>query len=129
MVAEAKAKSLPSEEVLIPKQEYSYNVRITQRIIKREVQVSMTFTFEGNLKYGYSGSEKIFDLESEDHFFEAESFIEATTKAWKILRHSDKRRDFVRDELVKKWSELKGQKLTHKRLLFNKDSDEIVIAS
>ena len=86
----------------------------------------MTFTFEGNLPFEFSGSEEHYDLESEDALFEAESFVKAAQSAWINYRRSDRRRCFVHQCLTEKWNNLKGEKLTQKKLVFNKESDEIV---
>ena len=127
-MGEVEKLGLPPE-VLIPKQECKYTVTIIPRIIKRDVQVSLLFKFEGLPASSFLGSEEYSNSEAEDKACEAISFIKAAQRAWVNYRRSEKRSDFVQQELSSIWKDLEAQKLTHKKLKLDKNSDEIVIAS
>lgn len=91
-------------------------VRLTIFIGKRQGS-----EFNGEIQYEYK--------KDECSKCESESFVDAAQKVWVFYRRRDAEIvKFIRKDLNDKWEDLKGEKLTRKKLVFNIDSDEITIS-
>lgn len=119
MVDGQRKISLPREERPFDFTDFQYSPKITPDQLFENIQVHLALTFGRKDPFSCSGSS--YQIKSNDRpELEARSFYEAAQKAWERYEKSvgefEFMRDFTKQKLTEKWTELNGEKLTGQKL-------------